>query len=77
MSVLCNSRIIRRKSLSQRLDVSETTIWRWEKQGVLPPKCKLGPNVVGWLESQIDAWWSERTGQSEGETSDGGAQHQP
>lgn len=77
MSVLCSSKIIRRKSLSQRLDVSETTIWRWEKQGVLPPKRKLGPNVVGWLESEIDAWWSERTGQSADEASDGGAQDQP
>ena len=61
MSGLCNSRILRRKELSKRLGVSEVTIWRWERNGLLPPKRQIGPNAVGWLESDIEDWWAAKT----------------
>ena len=61
MSSLCSSRILRRKELAERLCVSEVTIWRWERKGYLPAKRKLGPNTVGWLASEIEAWWAEKS----------------
>ncbi len=60
MAGLCNSRILRRKELSKRLGVSEVTIWRWERKGLLPPKRRFGPNTVGWLASEIEVWWAEK-----------------
>lgn len=60
MSVLSQSKIIRRKQLAKILGVSEVTVWRWECEGRLPKKRQIGPNVVGWLASEIDAWLADR-----------------
>ena len=32
--------------LANRLDVSPATIWRWAKQGRIPPGRKFGPNTT-------------------------------
>ncbi len=49
-------RIIRAKELSERLSVSRTTIWRWERLGHLPKRRRIGPNVSGWFEHEIESW---------------------
>jgi len=40
--------------------LSRTTIWRLEKENKFPKKRKIGNNSVGWRESEILAWISER-----------------
>lgn len=60
MASLCSSRIVRAKELAKRLDVAEVTVWRWERKGRLPPKRKLGPNVAGWLETDLEEWFSSK-----------------
>ncbi len=50
------SRIIRAKELAEQLSVSRVTIWRWEREGLLPRKRRIGPNVVGWDSAQIRAF---------------------
>ena len=55
---LCKSRIVRAKELAKRLGISRTTLWRWERHGRIPKKRRVGPNVTGWLVSDIDAWWN-------------------
>ena len=56
------SRLIRAHELAQWLGVSRVTIWRWERQKILPAKVKIGPNTVGWKAETIDRWWSQKTG---------------
>lgn len=46
--------VLRRKDLMSLLKVSRTTVWRWERDGVLPPIRTIGPGVEGWLESDLD-----------------------
>lgn len=58
MPKLCESRIVRPKELCQRLEISRATLWRWERQGLMPKKRQLGPNAVGWLESEIEEWFA-------------------
>ena len=60
MHGVCESRILRANELARRLGISRVTLWRWERQGLIPPKLKLGPNTVGWLESEIEAWWEQK-----------------
>jgi prophage regulatory protein len=33
-----------------------STIWRWERLGLFPKRRKLGPNRVGWVEAEVEAW---------------------
>lgn len=52
--------ILRINDLVELLGVSRVTLWRWERDGLLPPKRVLGPNTVGWLESEILEWLESR-----------------
>jgi prophage regulatory protein len=54
------ARIIRKPELRKRVPYSDTTIWRKERDGKFPRRIELGPNAVGWLESEIDAWIASR-----------------
>ncbi|NJL26516.1 MAG: AlpA family phage regulatory protein [Thermoanaerobaculia bacterium] len=42
------------------MGVSRATIWRWERWGVLPPRRRLGPNTVAWVEAEIQAFIESR-----------------
>ena len=48
--------IIRKRELSQKLGVSECSIWRWVRAGHFPKPIKLGPNAIGWETSAIERW---------------------
>jgi prophage regulatory protein len=37
------------------IDVSKTTLWRWEKDGIFPRRVRIGASY-GWLATEIDAW---------------------
>jgi len=45
--------LIRPGQLARLLDVDHSTIWRWAKNGVLPPPRQIGPAVHGWPEDEI------------------------
>lgn len=53
-------RFLRRIDLTKKFGVSATTLWRWERDGRIPPRRQIGPNVVAWLESDIDEWMLAR-----------------
>lgn len=54
------SRLIRTAEVLARTGLSRTTIWRLERAGLFPARRRLGPNSVGWLESEIDEWVAGR-----------------
>ena len=54
-------RIIRIKELAELLDVSQMTLWRWQKAGTFPRALKLGANTRGWSYNQVRAWLDART----------------
>lgn len=58
---LMTSRVVRTDELARRLGVTRSTIWRWIREGRLPPKHHYGPNSSGWLESELEEWWSTRS----------------
>lgn len=59
-------RILRANELAQRLGISRTTLWRWEREGLLPARRQVGPNVAGWISSEIEEWVVSRpTAESE------------
>ncbi len=44
------------KQLSERLEVSRQTVWRWVREGNLPRPVKLGANCTRWKSADIESW---------------------
>ena len=50
-----------RKTLLQKIPLSEVTIWRMEKTGQFPARRQISPGRVAWLASEVDAWIASRS----------------
>ncbi|ENE5199712.1 helix-turn-helix domain-containing protein [Vibrio parahaemolyticus] len=53
---MIDKKFIRINDLAKQLDVTKVTIWRWRKEGRLPPATAISPIVVGWKRETIEAW---------------------
>lgn len=51
-----SDKILRPREVVVRTGHSRTTLWRKVKAGKFPAPKELGPNSIGWLESDIDTW---------------------
>lgn len=45
------------------LPISQTTLWRWVKDGNFPKPVKLGPSVTAWSSRSIQTWLESNGGQ--------------
>lgn len=57
---------IRISSLTEKLNISEATIYRWQREGIMPKSVKLGPKTSAWRVADIEKWLEEKSSQSEG-----------
>jgi prophage regulatory protein len=53
-------RILSKRQLKELVLYSPQHIARLEKAGKFPKRVKLGPNRVGWVESEVLDWLQER-----------------
>ena len=53
-------RILRRPDVEARTGLSRSTIYEWVKRGKFPQPVALGARLVGWRESDIEAWMATR-----------------
>ena len=53
-------RILTRRHLREMIPYTPQHIHRLEKAGKFPRRIQLGPNRVGWLAAEVDAWLNER-----------------
>ena len=53
-------RLVRQAELAELVGVSDSTLRRWVKAGLLPAPIRLGPtgHHKAWRESDIDAWFA-------------------
>jgi prophage regulatory protein len=51
-------RIMRRPEVLELTGLSETTLWRREREGTFPARRRIGPHAVGWLSTEILSWIS-------------------
>ena len=61
------TRFLRQPEVLERVGVTWITILRWEKQGLFPQRCKLGPRLVGWVEAEVEEWCTQRAAASKKE----------
>jgi prophage regulatory protein len=55
-----NDRILRMRALRERVGLSRASIYRLIARGLFPPSVPLGGTIVGWRESDINAWIASR-----------------
>jgi prophage regulatory protein len=53
--------ILRRPEVEARTGLSRSTIYAWMKEGTFPKPVKLGARLVGWVDSDIQAWVDAQT----------------
>ena len=53
-------RIIRLPGVLRITGVSKTSLYRWCATGLFPRPIQLGPNIVGWRESEVREWLESR-----------------
>ena len=53
-------RYLRQREILQLVGVSRPTLWDWRRKGLFPQPRRLGPNTIGWLESEVQEWLSSR-----------------
>jgi prophage regulatory protein len=55
-------RILSKRQVQELVLYSPQHIARLEKAGSFPKRVQLGPNRVGWVESEVLDWLEERLG---------------
>lgn len=58
-------RILSKRQVKELVLYSPQHIARLEKAGKFPKRVQLGPNRVGWVETEIQEWLSERLARRE------------
>ncbi|MGB0900971.1 helix-turn-helix transcriptional regulator [Halocynthiibacter sp.] len=53
-------RILSKRDLKELVLYSPQHVARLEKAGKFPKRVQLGPNRVGWVESEVMDWLTER-----------------
>ncbi|MCF2917460.1 AlpA family phage regulatory protein [Pseudoalteromonas sp. Cn5-37] len=48
--------IIRPKQLTEQLNISKSTLWRWREDPDFPRAISLGARSIGFLVKEIDEW---------------------
>ena len=54
------TRILRLPEVMARTGLSRTTIYEWRVAGRFPQAIPLGTRNVGWIESELEAWFREQ-----------------
>jgi prophage regulatory protein len=52
--------ILRLPDVKARTGLSRSTIYLYMNEGTFPESVSLGVRAIGWLESEIDKWVTER-----------------
>ena len=61
-------RLLSKRQLRERVLYSPQHIDRLETAGKFPKRVRLGPNRVGWVESEVDEWLRERIAERDNPT---------
>jgi prophage regulatory protein len=52
--------ILRLPEVKARTGLAKSTVFLYVKQGIFPRPIELGPNAIGWVESEIQDWIDAR-----------------
>ena len=50
-------RFCRKPEVLARVGVSDSTLWRMERDGKFPKRRTIGAGVAGWISTEVDQWF--------------------
>jgi prophage regulatory protein len=53
-------KVLRKREVFNRIGLSQSTVYRMEKDGKFPKRIQISVQCVGWIESEVDAWIEQR-----------------
>lgn len=53
-------KLIRRRPMLAKTGLALSTQWRLEKLGMFPARRQISAGLVGWIESEVDQWITDR-----------------
>lgn len=53
---IMNRRLLRRDEVMDLLQISEATLYRWQREGLIPQPVSLGPRSKRWPRDEIEAF---------------------
>lgn len=53
------------REVATRYGVSRPTVWRWLREGNLPPPDTIGPNTKRWKLATLEGWDEQRETQQQ------------
>ena len=53
-------RFLRLPEVAKMIGVSKGTIYNWMNDGTFPKSISLGPQIVVWLDSDVDKWMGDK-----------------
>ena len=59
-----SNKILRLPAVKTKTGLSRSTIYARVSQGTFPAALSLGPNTVGWLEADVEAWIDQQIASS-------------
>jgi prophage regulatory protein len=54
------TRLLRKRAVCDRVQLSSTTIWRLQRAGRFPKSIRISAGAVAWREADIERWIAER-----------------
>jgi prophage regulatory protein len=52
--------ILRRKQVIAKTGLARSTIYDHMRRGTFPKPIRLGDKIVGWIESEVNAWLNDQ-----------------
>lgn len=71
------AQILRRRVVTSRTGLSSSSLNRLELAGNFPPRVRLGPCAVGWLEDEVTQWIADRVSARDAEVAAGADRRSP
>jgi prophage regulatory protein len=59
-----SQRFVSSKYVARRLDVSESTVWKWARSGKLPRPTRFSPQITRWKIGDLEEWERQQRGEA-------------
>ena len=56
----CNDKLLDRPAVLERIGFKTSTLYKMMRAGQFPQPIKIGPRIVRWPESEIEAYLADR-----------------